>query len=237
MIGQDFPKIEWHFAGFYFLEPNALIGDTIILITALFFAYKTNKLNNENSFFKYWKYFFILFGISFFMGGLGHFFFNYWGAKGKYFSWFAGIFSVYLIELAMLGIFPIEKIRGKFQKIALVKLVFFISLEAYVLFAFDMQTNPQGGLIIPTINSFFGLGITLGILSIYLQQKIAYSFRYFWMSTLILIPNIFIQGLKINLHPYFDRNDFSHLLLIISMFFYFKALTGINSELKTSIKL
>ena len=27
MIGQDFPKIEWHFLGLDLLEPNAIIGD------------------------------------------------------------------------------------------------------------------------------------------------------------------------------------------------------------------
>ncbi len=232
MIGQEFPKIKWHFAGFNLLEPNALIGDTIILIIALILAYKTNKLNNDISFFKYWKYFFILFGISFFTGGLGHFFFNYWGVRGKYFSWFAGIFAVYLIEIAMLSIFPNEKIKIRFKALAFLKLIFFIGFEAFFLFTFNIETNPQKGLIIPTINSFLGLGITLGFFSVYLQRKIANSFRYFWISTLVLIPNVFIQGLKINLHQYFDKNDFSHLLLIISLFLYFKAISGIDNELK-----
>ena len=231
IIGQDFQKLEWHFMGFDFLEPNALIGDSIILIIALFFAFKTNKLQNENPFFKYWSYFFILFGISFFIGGLGHFCFNYWGVRGKYFSWFAGIFSAYIIEYAMLGILPNLSLRKTLKRIALIKLVVFIFFEAFLLTRYSIESNPQKGLVLPTIFSFIGLGLTLGLLSVSYQRKIAKSFRFFWMSTLILVPNVIIQGLKINIHPYFDKNDFSHLLLIISMFFYFKALSGIDQEL------
>ncbi len=232
LIGQDFPKLEWQIMGFDFLEPNALIGDSIILITAIFFAIKTNRLKNSNSFFKHWTLFFTLFGVSFFVGGLGHLFFNYWGVRGKYFSWFAGILSAYLIEYAMLNIYPNLTLRKTLKKIAAIKLLFFLTAEAYILNSFNITDDPQKGLILPTVFSFIGLGLTLGILSVRYQKRITESFRFFWMSTLILVPNVFIQGLKINIHPYFDKNDFSHLLLIISMFFYFRALNGINSEMQ-----
>lgn len=232
LIGEDFQKLKWHFSGFEFLEPNALIGDTLLLIVAFFFAYKTFQLKNKNSFFSYWTLFFILFGISFFVGGLGHFCFNYWGVRGKYFSWFAGIFSAFIIEFAMIEIYPNSALIKILKRIATAKLVLFIFLEIYVLNRYNIEANPQKGLIIPTLNSFIGLGLTLGFLSIYYQRKIADSFRFFWMSTLILLPNLIIQGLKINIHPYFDRNDFSHSLLIVSLYLYYKALQGINNDLE-----
>jgi hypothetical protein len=231
LIGKDFQKLTWHFSGYDFLEPNALIGDTLILIIALIFARKIHQLNNPNPFFRYWTLFLVLFGVSFFMGGLGHFCYNYWGIRGKYFSWFAGMFSAFIIEYAMISIYPKSNFRKYMKWIASIKLVLFLLLEIFALYLYTSDADPQKGLLLPTVYSFIGLGLTLGFLSLMYQRKISGSFRYFWMSTLVLLPNILIQGLKINLHPYFDRNDFSHLLLIVSMFFYFKALHGINKEL------
>ena len=52
LIGKDFDKIEISLFGFELLEPNAFIGDSVILIVALLLASKTKKLNNSIDFFK-----------------------------------------------------------------------------------------------------------------------------------------------------------------------------------------
>jgi hypothetical protein len=41
---------------------------------------------------------------------------------------------------------------------------------------------------------------------------------------LTLLPNAFIQSQKLNLTPWFDRNDFGHVLLAISLFLYWKGI-------------
>jgi hypothetical protein len=41
---------------------------------------------------------------------------------------------------------------------------------------------------------------------------------------LLLIPSGLFISFKINIHPWFDKNDFGHLLLIVSMFLYFKSI-------------
>ena len=43
-------------------------------------------------------------------------------------------------------------------------------------------------------------------------------------GVLLLIPSGLFISFKINLHPWFDKNDFGHLLLIAAMFLYFKAI-------------
>ena len=45
LIGKDFNKIEFSFLGLELLEPNAFIGDLIILITALFLVSKLRKFD------------------------------------------------------------------------------------------------------------------------------------------------------------------------------------------------
>jgi hypothetical protein len=42
-----------------------------------------------------------------------------------------------------------------------------------------------------------------------------------WLAALTLLPNAFIQSQKINLNQWFDRNDFSHVLLLISLLLYY----------------
>lgn len=44
LVGKDFDKIEISLFGFELVEPNAFIGDSIILIVALLLASKTKKL-------------------------------------------------------------------------------------------------------------------------------------------------------------------------------------------------
>ena len=51
-IGEDFPKIEFEMFGLDLVEPNAIIGDTILFLTAIFFAIKIGKFTIQNDFFK-----------------------------------------------------------------------------------------------------------------------------------------------------------------------------------------
>lgn len=234
LIGEDFPKIEFSLFGLDLVEPNALIGDTIILLIALFLARKTQKLSDGTPFFYYWKLFYLVFGISFFAGGLGHAFFNYWGVPGKYASWLLGIVSAFLIELAMISLYPKDQKRRLFNQLATLKLLLALGVELFVLFTVDLTSEPAKGLIVPTLSSVIGLGIILGGLGYYYQKKIHPSFKFLWISTLVLIPNTIIQGMKINIHPWFDRNDFSHVLLIIGCFLYMETIKRYSLFLKSS---
>ena len=71
LIGSDFDKIEFSFLGLDLLEPNAFIGDTLILITAITLGYKTKKINKHLPVFINWNFFFWWFGIGMFLGGSG----------------------------------------------------------------------------------------------------------------------------------------------------------------------
>jgi hypothetical protein len=229
LIGEDFNKMEFNLFGLDLVEPNALIGDTVILLVSLFLAYKTSKIQDDRRFFTYWKWFYIVFGLGFFAGGLGHAFFNYWGVPGKYASWLIGIVAVVFIELAMVSVFPNESKQKLFKNLILGKLILAFFAELIALSLLDLSTDPSKGLIIPTINSVIGLGLVLGGLAAYYQRVIDPGFKYLWWSTLVLIPNTAIQGMKINIHPWFDRNDFSHVLLIGSCFIYMMTISRFST--------
>lgn len=221
LIGQDFEKIQFQPFGFDFVEPNALIGDTLIFIVAIYCAYKVKSLGLTTPFFKHWRSFFIVFGISFLAGGLGHFCFNYWGVPGKYFSWYFGILAPYFIEQAMLSLFDNEKWKKRLILTSKIKVIAALIATTLVFIFVDLDSDPSKGLRVTTVNTTVGLLFSLGYLGVRYARTIHKGFNYLWISVLILIPTAFFQSLKINIHQWFDRNDASHVLLIIGLLLYY----------------
>ena len=230
IIGKDFEKIQWNIGDLALLEPNSLIGNTLIFIFSLLVYFNFPKDNR--GFYRLWRAYFLVFGISFFLGGLGHGLYNYTGIIGRYPSWLLGMVSTYLAELAMVSIYMDKsKIKG-LKKIFLVKFIVFVLAEILVFTFLDLEKKPFIGLRIPALYTLVGLSYAIGYLSVVYQQKINVNFRYFWMGALVLLPNVFIQSLKINIHPWFDRNDFSHVLLMIGCAFYFVAIRKVYTATK-----
>jgi len=222
LIGEDFEKIQFQLFGLDLVEPNAFIGDTIVCVVSLICAYKVYKLNIDHPFFINWKRFFIVFALCFFVGGVGHTFYNYFGVPGKFASWYSSMISVYFIEIAMISIFPVKEWQKSIKLLLNIKLVVFLSIATYIYTTVDLTNDPGKGLNIVTIYTSLGLLFSLGFLGAYYQKKIDSSFKYLWISMLILIPSAFFQTMKINFHQYFDRNDASHILVLIGLILYLK---------------
>lgn len=228
LIGTDYPKIGFECFGLELLEPNAFIGDTLIFLVSIYFAVKTKRLTTSHLFYTHWYWFYIVFGCSFLLGGIGHLMYNYFGIPGKAVSWYTGIIACYFLEQALLSVYPVYAF--KLLLIQLSKAKLFIALIAVFiiqLFA-DLEADPQKGMLVPTINSILGLGSALGGLGAYYQKKLCNSFKYLWISALILIPSAVFQLFKISFHQWFDRNDASHSLLILSLILYFRCINGFS---------
>ena len=223
LIGKDFDKIEISVFGLDLVEPNAFIGDSIILIVALLLASKTKKISDSSQFFENWRYFYLLFGIDMFLGGIGHLMFKYWGFNGKYLPWILGIFCVFFVERAMISLLK-SRSKAILKNLILFKLVLALLLELGVFYAIDMSKDYSIGLRIPAINSSIGFVFSLAILGNKYRKEIDKNFVFMIYGVLLLIPSGLFISFKINLHPWFDKNDFGHLLLIVAMFLYFKAI-------------
>jgi hypothetical protein len=224
-IGSDFEKIEWNPGGIRLLEPNAMIGDLFILGVALFFFL---RISPKDAFFSHWKKFYFFMGLSFFMGGIGHLLFHYTGLWGKAPSWLIGMFAIYSVEQAMLTKW--EGNTAMWKTISKWKLVLFIAAEIGFLLSFKPNMDPALGLLLPTLNSLLGLGLSLGFLGAYFHKHCDANYKFFWIGALILLPNAVIQGLKINIHPWFDRNDFSHVLIIVGMITYYQGISKLSFQ-------
>lgn len=223
LIGSDYDKLELQLFGYDLLEPNTFVGDVVIFALALFLAYKTAKLPAKGNYFRYWKWFFIVFGFSFLAGGFGHLFYNYWGVPGKLTAWYTGMLATLLVEVAFLSIFPNEKWRKRLIVFAVVKMIAAFIAEAYVLATYDLSVDQSKGLFIPTLSSVLGLALVFGVLATYYKNKIDKSFGLYHISIVIMLTPVFFQLFKINFAQWFDRNDVSHVMILASLPVYYYA--------------
>lgn len=228
LIGQDFEKIEFNFLGFDFLEPNAFYGDTIVTILSLYAAVVCTRYYKETNllFFKHWKHFFYVFGIGFFLGGLGHFCYGYWGIPGKVPAWYiSGISSALFIELAMASLLPKEKYK-RLVRFFIIKTAVIWVIQAFVIAYINLEREPGLGLIGPTLAMVTALPSSLGILGYRFSKSITPDFKYLWWSLIVFSPSLLFQVMKINFHQWFDRNDVSHILMFFNILLYFFAVRG-----------
>jgi hypothetical protein len=228
LIGQDFEKIEFRFLGYDFLEPNALYGDTIVAILAVYCAVICARYYKQTQliFFKHWKHFFYVFGIGFFLGGLGHFCYGYWGIPGKVPAWYiSGISSAMFIELGMASLLPKERYK-KLVPFFIIKTAIIWVIQALLIAFIDLEKEPGLGLIGPTLAMVTALPTSLGVLGYRFSKSITPKFKYLWWSLIVFSPSLLFQAMKINFHQWFDRNDVSHVLMFANITLYFLAVKG-----------
>ncbi len=227
-IGSNYDKIEWKVFNLDLLEPIGFFGDLIIAGFCFYFAYKILKMNTKVLFYNYWRLFFISFGIAMIVGGFGHLLYNYTGAFGKWFGWLGSLISSIFLEMAFISIYPNPKVKKILYVISYVKLVLMFIIELLILSYAEIDKNQALGLIVPSINFFLGIGFCAGYLGYYYQKTISENFKYFWIGFLVLVPTILLQLFKINPHQYFDRNDLSHIIVILSFILFYQGVKKLS---------
>lgn len=221
MIGVDFEKIHFALFGLDLIEPMAIITDTMLAILSVSLGWQLTKLKTNHPFRSYWIWFFIIFGVGAFVGGLGHTFYPYWGITGKFPSWIAGPASIYLLEQAMISVHPNEQLLSLFKLISFWKMILVYLVFGLVCTYAPIEENQQLAFLPTAINSILGIVLTAGLLGRYYAKNLQPEFRYFVFGVLALLPTAFIFLLKINLHPWFDKNDFSHILMMIAITYFY----------------
>jgi len=232
MIGVDFPKIEFELFEMQLLEPMALITASFLGGLSVFFAYKISKIKSPLLFYKYWKLFFLLFGISIFLAGLGHTFYNQWNFYGKIPSWLFGPISIYFAEKAMISSHWDKSKKVLFNKISDSKLILVYIAWVLILFFGSNEKIATQPFLPIAINTFLGMLAFVGYLGFKYTEKFSVKFKFFWLSALIMLPTVFIFILKINVHQWFDKNDMSHILIMIGVSYFYLGVKKIAEGLK-----
>jgi len=232
MIGANYPKIEFEMFGMELLEPMALITDSIMGLLSIYFAYKIFKIKSDLPFYKYWKLFFLVFGIGAILGGFGHTFYNQFSFYGKIPSWLFGPISIYLAEKAMILSHWDSQKKKLYLKIANLKMLIVYIAWFTLLFIADEDKIDTLPFLPIAINTILGLLFFVGYLGFKYTEKFSAKFKYFWLGILIMLPTAFIFLLKVNISQWFDKNDFSHIIMMLGITYLYLGVKGISEGLK-----
>ncbi|HRO76303.1 MAG TPA: hypothetical protein PLP27_09170 [Crocinitomicaceae bacterium] len=207
---KEFEVIQYHFLGLQLQEPISLIYNWLVAILCLIWFFKL-KPTNESV--KNWRYFFLVFAITGFFAGLAHTFYQYTGIYGKMPHWVGGIVSGYFAGKAMLALLNNSEIKKKLLVFLKVKLLVNIALAlSFVTFLYVILDSALTYII-------FCAGI-----SIYLIKRGEKHLKTFVYAVIISFFGAFGFLFKLDLSLYFNREDFSHLFILISLIlFYFGA--------------
>ena len=221
LIGEDFTKIALEFNGLTLLEPNALITDFIMGGLSIYIAIQLKTIKSQHSFLKYWHYFFLIFGIGAFCGGLAHSLFEYTGPQGKFPTWISAILCAYFIEKAMIKSVGNLNKNNILGKIAFTKMILIFLIVITVISTKAYQEEHTIGFIPIAINTLIGVFISVAFFSFYNIKRGYKEFKYLFIGVLIMLPSFFIFLLKINPFPWFDKSDLSHVLILFGNYFFY----------------
>ena len=92
-----------------------------------------------------------------------------------------------------------------------------------------IHENPRLAFLPTAMNTMLAVVLIAGFLGNYYSKKIGIEFKYFVFGVLVLLPSAFVFLFKINLHPWFDKNDLSHVLMFIGIIYFY---LGVKRTLK-----
>ena len=167
----------------------------------------------------YWKWFFLIFSISAFFGGLGHLFFQQLGVEGKFLNWITGAISGIYLGKAMLFHFERSNKRIASETFLIVKSIVLLFIALY-----------YKKFIFIAIDAIITYVYFAGILGYILFKRGVKAMRFVVIGVIIGLPSAFIFILKLNPHKWLNKDDLSHLLMIFCLIYIFKGVKILNDK-------
>ena len=246
MIGKDFPPNDFMLFGFNLTDPTDFVFDILIGLLSFYLANSLSKEPNQSQFKTTWIRFYLFFGLATTFSAFGHLFYNYFHFYGKLIGWMIIPISIYFLEIAVINAHWNQKSKERIKKIYLIKLFLLYLIFAIVLLSQTFVTthaymanvvdHPEKLFLPIAVNTILGLLIGVGVFSFLFKKKVSSSFSHIFTGVLIVFPSAIIFVFKINLHKWFSKNDFSHLLMFVGIYFFYlgvkKILKGNHEFLK-----
>ena len=138
--------------------------------------------------------------------------------------------AIYWIEIAMLEAHWSSRLIEKGKRLYKMKLLLVYLVFVVIWTSIDVLAKPSLLFLPIAINSILGLLIGVGIFSYQFKNKISASFASIFVGIAVIFPSAFIFIFKINLHQWFSKNDFSHILMIIGLIFFYRGVSKILKE-------
>ena len=205
--------------GLQLLEPMALILNLVMSFQS-FLYYQKIRASFASPFSAYFSKFFLFISISTFFAAWSHLFYNYLGLVGKIPGWATSIISISMLEYAMvIYLYP----KGN---ILLKSIIAILIASAFGLLIFELK------FLWVAIHTAIGIVLFLGVpFSIRIAKGTDQVGFFFWgfNSLLILLP---VEVLRLNLHPWFQHHEISHIFMICALYCFSKGVR--QTELMSS---
>jgi len=196
--------------GITILEPVTLLTDFITAFLSLFFSIKllrTGLAGYKSS----WFVFFIAFGISTMVAGVAHGFYLYFGKVFLMFSWTFGAISIFPLTNA-----TIILIKNKHFRKLLQYLLLLIIISSFVLIYYY-----KNFLVVTFMTAVCVMGIKFPTLIYYNRKCHENYYKFILLGIGISAFSAIIHGFKISISPWFNHKDISHVILSISLLFFY----------------
>lgn len=203
--------IKFSLFGLELQEPMAIVTNGMIAFFCVFAFIQLKDWNDTANF--YWKRFFLFFGISTFFGMFGHGLFHYFGIYGKIPSWLFGCISN---AMAGLGMFHFDNYSKK-SKIG-VYLVVFKSLFLFLLALFTFK------FVFVAIDAIITYIVYTGFYAQKIVKRGAEELKWMTFGVVLMLPAAFVFLFKINIHLWLNKDDLSHLLILLGIIFFYSTL-------------
>ena len=233
IIGADYEKMTWKWGEWILMEPNTLLTDCLMSIICFYLAFKLWKDRERNPFVNWFIAFFITLGISSFTGGLGHALYAYLGTVGKTPGWISGILSVFFIEQAMISFVYNERLQKIYKSLSYIKVFAVLALLCWIFIKEPILEKPEIGFLPIAINTIVGMFLSAGILGVVFYRKHQAPFHFFAYGVMAMLPAAFFFLMKINIHPWMDKNDVSHILISVGNIFFYLGIIKVTPELES----
>ena len=230
MIGEEFPPNDFSLFGLSLTDPTDFVYDIIMALLSLYFAYKIRPLKRDNKFSLAWYRFFFIFGIAAAIGAFGHLFYHYYHYYGKVVGWILVPLAIFWIETAMIEAHWNQNVIKRARRLYKMKLLLVYLVFMVVWVSVDVFAKPALLFLPIAINSILGLIIGVGVFSYQFRKKVSTSFATIFFGIAVIFPSAFIFLFKINLHQWFSKNDFSHILMIAGIIFFYVGVKKILRE-------
>lgn len=186
-----------------------------IICFIAFFSLKNEKSEEI----KYWKLFFLFFGLSTFIGGFGHVFFQYFDVYGKFPHWIGGVISAYFAGKAMLCRLENLKMKKTLNLVLVLKAIAFLGL------ALSLKN-----FIFVAVDAIVTYLFICGIIGFKLMRKGVSAMKFIVIGVLVCIPAAFVYILKINPSLWFNTDDLSHVFMLACVFLFFLGVKKLAME-------
>lgn len=208
-----------HFSAFglNLQEPMALVFNWLIASICFIAYFSIRKSKSEEI--RLWSLFFLFFGLSTFIGGFGHVFFQYFGVFGKFPHWIGGIVSAYFAGKAMLCRLENFQLKRTLNQVLIFKAIVFLGL------ALTLQN-----FIFVAVDAIVTYLFYCGIIGYNLMMKGVFAMKYIVAGVLICIPAAFVYILKINPGIWFNTDDLSHVFMLACVFLFYLGSKSLANE-------